>query len=288
MGCHFTETNVRIKGNQGRESSAMQNWQFYWKVQLVTRVMNLLGEKKSLSGFFPFPIHCWWKFILQGINTFTWCHLALPNSHGRSQVPYDSSNHGGLADRYERAALSACRSGMKGALHISSSETIGKLQSGKLAMCIINIEDRLCFAWLERNGWGETKWAAEWSPITCDDKLKSSTCFSPLKTEPTCLSMWGLRVSSIFYWFLSTQNTFLRVSFIFWSSSKHCDAASHSFLEVPHIQIFLSNHLSKFFNGTFSPHVFINTFSPCRVQRKSFWIGSNSILIISGCFNKIP
>lgn len=129
------------------------------------------GEK-SLSGFFPFPIHCWWKFILQGINIFTWCHLALPNSHGRSQVPYDSSNHGGLADRYERSALSACRSGMKGVLHISSSEIIGKLQSGKLAVCTINIEDRLCFAWLERNGWGEANWAAEWSPVTCDDELR--------------------------------------------------------------------------------------------------------------------
>ena len=46
---------------------------------------------------------------------------------------------------------------MKGALHILSSETIGKLQSGKLAVCTVNIEDRLCFAWLERNGWGETK-----------------------------------------------------------------------------------------------------------------------------------
>jgi hypothetical protein len=65
------------------------------------------------------------------------------------------NNHGGLANRYERAALSACRSGMKRVLHISSSETIGKLQSGKLAVCTINIEERLCFAWLERNGWGE-------------------------------------------------------------------------------------------------------------------------------------
>lgn len=61
---------------------------------------------------------------------------------------------------------------MKKVLYISSSETIGKLQRCKLAVCTINIEERLCFVWLERNGWGEANCAAEWSPITCDDELR--------------------------------------------------------------------------------------------------------------------
>lgn len=49
VGCNIIETNVRIKGKQGREGEKVVHCRvdsFTGKLQLVTRVMYLLGEKR--------------------------------------------------------------------------------------------------------------------------------------------------------------------------------------------------------------------------------------------------
>lgn len=173
--------------------------------------MNLLGEKKEfiwlLSVSYPF---IWWKFILQGINIFTWCHLGLPNNNCRNQVAYDNSNCGELANRYEPAALSACRSEYEeGSVHLIIRDSKGKLQRCISWQCAQLILRKGCVLFGLRGMDGEKPTALQNGPRHLWCELRVLHAFLH-EHWMTCISMSGLRVSSMFSGFFISQNTFLR------------------------------------------------------------------------------
>lgn len=104
---------------------------------------------------------------------------------------------------------------------------------------------------------------------------QSSTCFSLLKTEATCLYVGSKNVFLFFFISFYLRET------LSWGLVQSIPLWCHfsPLLQAPHVQIFLSNHLAKFFSVPFSPHVFTTTFLPCRVQARSVWIGSNCVLV---------
>lgn len=115
-----------------------------------------------------------------------------------------------------------CIWGVKRVLQVSSSGTAGKLQCGKLAVCSISSGGRRCLVLVLEAlvmGGSRMKFRMVWAEYHHLWRLSQSfICLSSAETDN--LPLWGLRMSSIFM-IVFTQNTFVRVNFIFWSVSNH-------------------------------------------------------------------